>query len=76
MEELLPADLNPAPGANEHGTGRTGVKETDAPYIPAPQPWQGGDIPVGAELPCRSRLEREEAFPPGVGEPKLFKCLS
>lgn len=76
MEELLPADPSPAPGANEHGTGRMGGEEADAPYIPALQPWQGRDIPVGTELPCRSRLEREEAFPPGVGELKLFKCLS
>lgn len=53
VEELLLSRTKPDSGANKHGMGRTGGKETDAPCIPALQPWQGEDIPWGfcAPLP-------------------------
>lgn len=64
MEQLLLSDPSPAPGANEHGTGRTGDEETDALCIPALQPWQGGDIPHGRRAPLLQPFGEGRGFSP------------
>lgn len=75
MEELLLSDPNLAAGANEHGMGRRGHEETDAPRVPALQPWQGRDIPCGCPAPLLQLLERGKGFSPWTGRNKALQML-
>ena len=75
MEDLRLSDPNPAPGANEHGTGRTGDKDTDAPCIPALQPWQGGDIPRGCQAPLPHPFGEGRGFSPRSRRTETLQML-
>lgn len=75
LEELPFSDLNPAPGADDHGTGGTGDEETDAPRIPALQPWQGRNIPRGCRAPLLQPFGEETSFSPWSQRTEILQTL-
>lgn len=55
--------------------GRMGHKETDAPWVPALQPWQGRDTPCGCRAPLLQPMERGKGFSPWTGRNKTLPML-